>query len=48
MQRCVETVLFFHPAVWIVSRRVRILREHCSDDLVLQCDVKPCLYADLW
>lgn len=28
----VETVLFYHPAVWQVSRQVRIEREHCCDD----------------
>jgi TonB family protein len=28
----VETVLFYHPAVWWVSRQVRIERENCCDD----------------
>lgn len=28
----VETVLFYHPAVWWVSRRIRAEREHCCDD----------------
>jgi bla regulator protein blaR1 len=28
----VESVLFYHPAVWWVSRRIRIEREHCCDD----------------
>lgn len=28
----VETVLFYHPAVWWVARQVRIEREHCCDD----------------
>ena len=46
LQRCAETVLFFHPAVWIISRRIRVLREDCCDDLVLQCDVPQCLYAE--
>jgi WD40 repeat protein/beta-lactamase regulating signal transducer with metallopeptidase domain len=31
-QVCVEAVLFFHPAVWWVSRRIRVEREHCCDD----------------
>src|SRR5215469_4731204 len=28
----VETLLFYHPAVWWVSQRVRAEREHCCDD----------------
>jgi beta-lactamase regulating signal transducer with metallopeptidase domain len=28
----VETLLFYHPAVWWVSRRIRVEREHCCDD----------------
>ena len=32
LQIAIETVLFYHPAVWWVSRRVRIEREHCCDD----------------
>ncbi|HVH71152.1 MAG TPA: M56 family metallopeptidase [Candidatus Dormibacteraeota bacterium] len=28
----VETLLFYHPAVWWVSQRIRTEREHCSDD----------------
>ena len=35
VQRLIEAVLFFHPAVWWVSRQIRIEREHCCDDLVL-------------
>ena len=30
-----ETLLFYHPGVWWVSRQVRIEREHCCDDLVV-------------
>jgi beta-lactamase regulating signal transducer with metallopeptidase domain len=46
LQRCAETVLFFQPAVWIVSRRMRVLREDCCDDIVLQCEVPQSLYAE--
>ncbi len=35
LQTFVETVFFFHPAVWWVSRQIRVEREHCCDDLVL-------------
>lgn len=31
-QVAVETLLFYHPAVWWLNRRIRIEREHCCDD----------------
>lgn len=31
----VETVLFYHPAVWWVSRRIRVEREHACDDFAV-------------
>ena len=31
----VESVLFYHPAVWWVSRRIRTEREHCCDDAAI-------------
>lgn len=34
-QVTVETLLFYHPAVWWVSRRVREDREHCCDELAV-------------
>jgi len=39
LQSVIETLLFYHPAVWWVSRCVREEREHCCDDLaVTVCD----------
>jgi len=39
LQSVVETLLFYHPAVWWVSRVVRVEREHCCDDLAVGvCD----------
>ncbi len=35
LQTLVETVFFYHPAVWWLSHRIRIEREHCCDDLVV-------------
>jgi ankyrin repeat protein/beta-lactamase regulating signal transducer with metallopeptidase domain len=35
IQRAVECVLFYHPAVWWVSRRIRVERELCCDDLAV-------------
>jgi GWxTD domain-containing protein len=42
LQAVVETLLFYHPAVWWVSRMVRLEREKCCDDLVvaMQGDAK--------
>ncbi len=35
VQSAAETLLFYHPAVWWVSNRMRIEREHCCDDLAV-------------
>jgi hypothetical protein len=35
VQTAVETLLFYHPAVWWVSHRMRVEREHCCDDLAV-------------
>ncbi len=34
-QVLVETLFFYHPAVWWLSRRIRAERENCCDDLVV-------------
>ena len=33
LQNAVETVFFYHPAVWWISRLIREEREHCCDDI---------------
>lgn len=35
LQAVVETLMFYHPAVWWMSRRVRQERENCCDDLAV-------------
>lgn len=35
VQILIETVFFYHPAVWWLSRRIRTEREHCCDDLAV-------------
>ena len=35
VQTLIESLLFYHPAVWWLSRRMRIEREYCCDDLVI-------------
>ncbi|WP_126248842.1 M56 family metallopeptidase [Chitinophaga rhizosphaerae] len=44
-QSIVETILFFNPFVWWISRNIRLEREHCCDDLVLASTVQPMHYA---
>jgi beta-lactamase regulating signal transducer with metallopeptidase domain len=34
-QVCVETLLFYHPAVWWLNRRIRADREHCCDEIAV-------------
>jgi beta-lactamase regulating signal transducer with metallopeptidase domain len=34
-QSVMETLLFYHPAVWWVSNQIRREREHCCDDLAV-------------
>ena len=47
LQRIVESVLFFHPMVWIVSGWVRREREHCCDELVVARTRQPQAYAEM-
>lgn len=35
LQTTIETLFFYHPAVWWVSAQVRQEREHCCDDLAV-------------
>lgn len=45
LQHLVEILLFFHPAVWWVSRQIRAEREHCCDDLAVAATKDPLPYA---
>lgn len=39
LQNVFESLLFFHPITWWISRRLRIEREYCCDDIALSlCD----------
>ncbi|TAN21573.1 MAG: M56 family metallopeptidase [Chitinophagaceae bacterium] len=44
-QTFIETVLFFNPFVWMISKIIRRERENCCDDLVLAA-TQPALYAE--
>ena len=35
IQTVIEIVLFYHPAVWWVSKQIRVQREFCCDDLAI-------------
>jgi uncharacterized protein (TIGR03435 family) len=35
LQTLAETLLFYHPAIWWISNRIRIEREHCCDDIAV-------------
>ncbi len=35
LQTLAETALFYHPAVWWLSARIRTEREHCCDDVAV-------------
>jgi beta-lactamase regulating signal transducer with metallopeptidase domain len=35
LQNLMETLFFYNPAVWWVSHRIRLEREHCCDDMAV-------------
>ncbi|MFT7638427.1 MAG: beta-lactamase regulating signal transducer with metallopeptidase domain [Pirellulaceae bacterium] len=47
LQRVIEAVLFFHPAVWYVSRCLSEEREYCCDDAVVAAGAPAVDYAEL-
>ena len=44
-QVAVETLLFYHPAVWWLGKRIRAEREHCCDDAAVAVCGSPVVYA---
>ncbi len=44
-QTAIETLLFYHPAVWWVGNRIRVERENCCDDLAVEVCGDAFLYA---
>jgi beta-lactamase regulating signal transducer with metallopeptidase domain/peroxiredoxin/protocatechuate 3,4-dioxygenase beta subunit len=45
VQSVVETLLFYHPAAWSISRRIRCERENCCDDLAVSVTRDRATYA---
>jgi len=45
LQMVLETLLFYHPAIWWTSKRIRVERELCCDDLAVQFSGNALRYA---
>jgi ankyrin repeat protein/beta-lactamase regulating signal transducer with metallopeptidase domain len=45
LQTAVETLLFYHPAVWWVGKKIRQEREHCCDDAAVAACGDALIYA---
>ncbi|MDB5389094.1 MAG: blaR1 8 [Planctomycetaceae bacterium] len=45
IQTVIETLLFYHPAIWWLSRRIRAEREHCCDDIAVAACGNTVTYA---
>jgi beta-lactamase regulating signal transducer with metallopeptidase domain/murein DD-endopeptidase MepM/ murein hydrolase activator NlpD len=45
LQSVIETLLFYHPAVWWVSSCIRTEREHCCDDVAVGVSGSAVVYA---
>jgi beta-lactamase regulating signal transducer with metallopeptidase domain len=45
LQRAIETLLFYHPAVWWLSRRTTLEREMCCDALAVKATGQRLSYA---
>ena len=45
LQTMIETLLFYHPAVWWVSRQIRMERENCCDDMAVAVCGDALVYA---
>jgi len=45
LQTAIEILLFYHPAVWRLSREIRQEREHCCDDVAVEVCGDALIYA---
>ena len=45
IQLVLEVVFFYHPLFWLISKEMRIRREHACDDLVVRLTRNPMVYA---
>ncbi len=44
-QTIVETLFFYHPAIWWISKQIRVERENCCDDSVVSLLGNRCEYG---
>ena len=44
-ESAIETLLFYHPAVWWISRRICAERENCCDDRAVELCGDPLVYS---
>lgn len=42
---CIESLYYFHPAMWWLTTQIRAEREHCCDDLAIRATGQPIQYA---
>ncbi len=45
LQSIAEATLFYHPAVWWISRHIRLERENCCDDVAVSVTGDPLVYV---
>lgn len=45
LQSGIEVLFFYHPLIWWMSKQVRLEREYCCDDRVMNLRHNPMLYA---
>jgi thiol-disulfide isomerase/thioredoxin/uncharacterized GH25 family protein len=45
LQSAIETLLFYHPAVWWISAQVRAERENCCDDVAIGIALDRAVYV---
>ena len=45
LQCIMETILCFNPFVWLISKTIRLEREHCCDDMVIDADYNHFTYS---
>jgi beta-lactamase regulating signal transducer with metallopeptidase domain len=45
LQTAIETLMFYHPAIWWIGKRIRAERENCCDDLAIAACGDRIVYA---
>lgn len=45
-QTLIETLFFYHPAIWWISRQTRQEREHCCDEIAAEVSESRVVYAE--